>query len=559
MQIYIVDDHISNQELCRVMLAGISSDIQTFSSGQSVLEALKNTQTYPDIIILDVMMPDMDGFITAEKIRKNYPQRHIPIIFLTVLDDKRSFDKCLSYGDDFIPKPVKSNILIAKVQAHVRIAKMYNEAIAQKLELSNFRDKINYEYSITESIFNNLMNEVACKFESVKEVEYVSTPLTVFNGDLIVLAHRPHGGIYAMIADATGHGLPAAISTLPAARIFFATAAQGLALGEMVTQINQTLSGFLPIGMMLAANVFEVSANGLDVSWWGGGLPDSYIIDGDGNVVRRLTSKHMPLGVLGSKEFDASTSPLVLQPGQKLVSCSDGVTEAINQYGERFGERRLIDVLQHSSGNTIHSLFNAVKAFSALERADDLSILTMDFPITTIGEYTNADEHDHLCSLPVHAKINFDHKNLVAPEILKDVRTFLGGIIAGGQHLDLVCSVVSELFANAIEHGLLGLDSKMKDHPDGFMEFYRLRQERLASLDDQIWLTLTLDYYPDSKTLQIEMAHSGGEFDYESWDKESDDTLSYGRGMMLLDELCDDVDYSDNGKCVRITYNLGHG
>ncbi|QTG90199.1 SpoIIE family protein phosphatase, partial [Vibrio furnissii] len=151
--------------------------------------------------------------------------------------------------------------------------KMHNEVTEQRDQLQHFREQVQYDYAISESIFSNLMEEMSAQVEHIFGIEYISTPSTIFNGDLIVVASRPYGGVYVMIADATGSGLPAAISTIPATRTFFSTAARGLSLGEIVTELNRSLESFLPTGMMLAASVFEVRANGFEVSWWGGGLP----------------------------------------------------------------------------------------------------------------------------------------------------------------------------------------------------------------------------------------------------------------------------------------------
>lgn len=72
-----------------------------------------------------------------------------------------------------------------------------------------------------------------------------------------------------MIADATGHGLPAAISTIPATKTFYAMAANGCPIGEIAKEINRAQASFLPPGMMMAGCILEIAANGRDVSWWG--------------------------------------------------------------------------------------------------------------------------------------------------------------------------------------------------------------------------------------------------------------------------------------------------
>ncbi len=558
MKVFIVDDHKSNRELCALMLNSVASDVSTYASGFELIEALTQAVELPDIIILDVMMPELNGFETAQLVRDSLPEKHIPIIFLTMLDDHITFDKCLSYGDDFIPKPVKRNVIISKVQAHSRIARMYKEAALQRDELRQFREQISYDYTVAESIFANLMEAMTVEVKNITGVGYVSTPYTVFNGDLIVLSRRPHGGIYAMIADATGHGLPAAISAIPATRAFFTMAAKGLPLGEIVTELNDTLNRFLPPGMMLAASLFEISANGLDVSWWGGGLPDAYVLNQAGDIDYRLTSRHMPLGVLTAKEFDATLAHFKLSPEQTIVTYTDGVTEASNTSGEQFGEERLEQVLAHAPDNIIRALYEAVHQFSGSQRADDLSILTIKALVSSQGteEMIELSPKTTPSQFPIDSQLTFNHEMIRSTVLVSELRGYVKGFVPAGGHLDYISSVISELMANAIDHGLLQLDSSLKDDPDGFFEFYKLREQRLAELDSSAWIRIEMKYRPQQHSLSILLSHSGVGFDFDNTAEPSPLDATHGRGILLLNSLCESLHYSDGGKTVEAVYRL---
>lgn len=551
MRVVIVDDQETNREMFRYMLTSIASEIELFESGEGVIESLKKAQRLPDIILMDVMMPVKDGFTTAKEIRAEFSTVHIPIIFLTVLDDRDSFGRCLFYGDDFILKPVGRSTLLAKVQAHYRIAKMHNEVRQQRDELTHFHEQVKYDYAISESIFSNLIEEMGNDLQGVK---YVSTPSTVFNGDLIVVANRPQGGAYVMIADATGHGLPAAISTIPATRAFFSMAAKGLALGDIVTEVNSSLGRFLPLGMMLAASVFEVSATGLDVMWWGGGLPDGYILDQQGKIVNSLTSTHMPLGVLANDEFEVNLIKMRLEPGQKIVCYTDGVTEAANKQGEQFGEQRLKNVLDGCQ-EVIASLSKAVNDFAPSNKSDDLSILEMTFPVLNPDAEMRPVDRPFVGSVPVMTRLKFTKSVLNDISLMTEVRSYLSGIISGGQDLDLVCSVLSELLANALEHGLLRLESSLKSDEEGFFKYYQLREERLRKLDEHAELNLQLDFAPDVGQLMITVEHNGQGFDYQSMQAPQSDEC-YGRGIVLVSELCQSLHYSNHGTKVEACYQL---
>ncbi len=550
----IVDDHETNRELCRYMLVNIADTIDTFEDGEHVVAAMKEMSVLPDVILLDVMMPIKDGFQTAAEIRNTFPNHHIPIIFLTVLDDHDSFERSLALGDDFILKPVERSVLVAKVQAHHRIVKMHKEVIHQRDELQHFHEHVKYDYAIAESIFTNLMDEMSSQVNHIYGLNYISTPSTIFNGDLIVVANRPHGGVYVMIADATGHGLPAAISAIPASRAFFSMAAKGMSLGEIVTEINNSLVKFLPLGMMLAASVFEVRANGFEVSWWGGGLPDAYILGADGQIVRKLESNHMPLGVLKEHEFETNLVHLKLEPNQQIISYTDGITEAANIEGEQFGTERLEQVLQENK-NIISNLYDKVQKFTAKGTEDDLSILAMNFPISNGHDASKPLEPALRRALPIQSTLSFPNQVLKDSVVMNEVRQFLMGIIPGGADLDLICSVLSELFANAIEHGLLRLDSKIKDDPDGFFNFYLIREQKLSELEEDALLEFRIDFVPNQNLLTMELEHNGEGFDYEKYHS-ADSQATYGRGIILAKELCESLQYSKEGKCVTVVYNF---
>ncbi|KHD26076.1 chemotaxis protein CheY [Vibrio caribbeanicus] len=555
MHVMIVDDHATNRELCRFMLGHIAEKTTLFENGQGVVSAMEQMDTLPDVILLDVMMPIKDGFTTAKEIRNAFPNIHIPIIFLTVLDDHASFENCLHYGDDFILKPVERSVLLAKVQAHYRIVRMHNEVTEQRDELRHFHEQVRYDYAIAESIFSNLMEEMSSQVNNIYGINYISTPSTVFNGDLIVVAHRPHGGVYVMIADATGHGLPAAISAIPATRAFFSMAAKGLSLGEIVSEINDALVRFLPMGMMLAASVFEIRANGFEVSWWGGGLPDGYVINPDGSIDRRLVSRHMPLGVLKPREFETDLVHMKLEPDQQIICYTDGVIEACNREGEQFGLERLEKALA-SPRPVIPVLYDSVRRFAHKKVDDDLSILSMKFPISSTKEPDLKSEQININKVPIHSTLDFPAPVLRSVNVMTEVRQYLSGILYMGAHLDLVCSVLSELFANAIEHGLLKLDSSIKEQPDGFFLFYQMREERLKTLDDDAWLKLSLTYEPNEAQLMMVLEHNGEGFEYKPPQQGDGPPRSYGRGIMLAKALCSSLDYSCSGRCVTAVYSL---
>ena len=110
MRILVVDDQKLNRDLLKIMLEQQHYDVVTACNGIEALEVLDSGPV--DIVLLDVIMPEMDGYETAPKIKQRSKDVYLPIIFITSLDDKESFERCLALGgDDFIHKPFDKIIL----------------------------------------------------------------------------------------------------------------------------------------------------------------------------------------------------------------------------------------------------------------------------------------------------------------------------------------------------------------------------------------------------------------------------------------------------------------
>ncbi len=125
-RVLVVDDIMPNVKLLEVKLSSEYYDVLTATSG---LEALKKVATEsPDIVLLDVMMPGMDGFEVCEKIKKNPDTAHIPVVMVTALTDAHDRVRGLEAGaDDFLSKPVNDTSLMARVRSLVRLKMTVDE------------------------------------------------------------------------------------------------------------------------------------------------------------------------------------------------------------------------------------------------------------------------------------------------------------------------------------------------------------------------------------------------------------------------------------------------
>jgi len=125
-RVLVVDDLLPNLKLLEAKLSSQYFEVVTASSGAEALERIADDP--PDIVLLDVMMPGMDGFEVCEKIKANPESNHIPVVMVTALSDREDRVRGLQAGaDDFLTKPVDDRALFARVRSLVRLKMLMDE------------------------------------------------------------------------------------------------------------------------------------------------------------------------------------------------------------------------------------------------------------------------------------------------------------------------------------------------------------------------------------------------------------------------------------------------
>lgn len=129
VRILIIDDEESIFEVIEGLLLREGYDLTYVSSGKEALNRIEEIQ--PDVILLDLMMPEMDGLETCQQIKANQRWCHIPIIMVTALSSKEDLARSLEAGaDDFLSKPINSIEMRARVRSMLRIKLQYDALAA---------------------------------------------------------------------------------------------------------------------------------------------------------------------------------------------------------------------------------------------------------------------------------------------------------------------------------------------------------------------------------------------------------------------------------------------
>lgn len=173
--ILIVDDNTNNLKLLAGVLKENNYDFRMAKSGQLALNILEKTT--PDLILLDIQMPEMDGFETCIRIKENKENSKIPIIFLTANIDSESIAKAFESGGlDYVTKPFNSNELLARIKTHIKLKTQAEELERQNATKDKFFSIISHDLKnpIANIIgFSDVIIEDYSKLESVNIQTFV--------------------------------------------------------------------------------------------------------------------------------------------------------------------------------------------------------------------------------------------------------------------------------------------------------------------------------------------------------------------------------------------------
>ena len=171
-RVLIVDDVPENIQILVHLLSEKGLKVNYAESGIKALKAIKNN--IPDLILLDVSMPGMDGFEVCEKLKKDPLTEHIPVIFLTAKVDQKDVINGLEIGAvDYVTKPFNANELISRIFTHLELKLNRDIITRQNEELSRLNEVKNQLFSVISHDMKNLFNNILFGTESLeKEIEY---------------------------------------------------------------------------------------------------------------------------------------------------------------------------------------------------------------------------------------------------------------------------------------------------------------------------------------------------------------------------------------------------
>ncbi|WEX14145.1 SpoIIE family protein phosphatase [Pseudomonas sp. G11] len=557
LTILIAEDSAADLLLLSTIIRRQGHQVLTASNGEEAVAVFNRDR--PQLVLMDALMPVMDGFEAARRIKQLAGEALVPIIFLTSLRQSEALAQCLDAGgDDFLPKPYNPLILSAKINAMDRLRRLQATVLQQRDLIARHHEYLLHEQRVAKAVFDKVAHS-GC-INAAPNIRYLQSPYALFNGDLLLAAYTPSGDMHVLLGDFTGHGLPAAVGAMPLAEVFYGMTAKGYGLAQILREMNAKLKRILPVDMFCCATLLCLSTQRRAVEVWNGGMPEGYVHDIATGRRTPLLSRHLPLGVLSAQAFDDRTEVWPMALGDRVFLLSDGVLDTADANEQLFGVERLQQVF--ASNREPERLFEdieqALAAFRG-EARDDVSLveitLQADPPLRATGLlYADSGQS---CPLDWSVSFEFRAETLKRYNPLPYLLQLLLEIHGLRERSGALYTVMAELYSNALEHGVLGLDSRLKRDAQGFAQYYRQRNERLAHLNSgyvRVHVQVSPTAAGGKMTLRVE--DSGPGFDVEQvLARPLDFDRLSGRGLSLVRQLSSAIGWSDGGRSVCVEFS----
>lgn len=565
MDILIADDDAATMDFIADIIEDNGDTVMgKAKNGEEAVQLFSSLSSPPDLIILDVHMPVMDGLASATLIlatcRKKPSHPYIPILFLTGSSDEKILEQCFILGDDVMQKPISYTLTRAKINSLKRHLHTLRELQHKQRELEKYKSLQEEEFSLARDIFEHFMSMSNATSGNLR---FHSSPSSTFNGDIVLCARSPMDSLYVLVGDLTGHGLPAAIAAIPITKIFFTMANKGISISKMAQEINQNLSHLLPDNIFCAAFLMEMSVDGKKLHLWSGGMPPIMITDSEGVLQQVIASNHMPLGSQRPEEFENNIQTLPLQPGSRLYFYTDGLTEAEDAAGHPFGESGLKNIFSQAHPDSFERILQEVQKFTSHAQQDDITLVEitakeLEWPTPSETLYLKQTAEKLRVALPWEIHMCVSGRDFQRGDPVSQLIQFLNNAIGIDIHQDALSTILTELYSNALEHGLMKLDSRLKSDEDGFVQYYLDRSEGLLKLQQEteyVDIKVSLNPHEPEPRITLSITDSGEGFDVENTKTSTENDL-YGRGQKLIHLLCRQLQYSNGGRTATATYHL---
>jgi phosphoserine phosphatase RsbU/P len=367
-RILIVDDTRANID---ILVEALRNDykLSVAVDGSAALRSVEKNP--PDLVLLDIMMPDVDGYEVCRQLRAREATRELPVMFLSALEDVKNKAQGFEVGgNDYLTKPFEVLEVKARVRSLLK-AKAYADAVREAMA-RDLRIAREIQMGILPADLASLTKGTGL------EVDAVIEPAREVGGDLYEVLRVSDRRVVVALGDVSGKGIPAALFMAVAMTVLRTLARQIAEPDEILRRLNDELVEENPRGMFVTLQclVFDLEQN--RVSCAGAGHHQLALLSPDQPPRLAFPSTGRPAGLMPFNPIERETLPL--EPGNTFVLFSDGVSEAMNTEEAFYGEDRLLAALATCADappkDIVNRVLTEVRAFAAgAKQSDDITVL----------------------------------------------------------------------------------------------------------------------------------------------------------------------------------------
>ncbi len=382
----VVDDNDDNRfTLTRRLKREGYENLTTANDGRQALELLRSKNF--DLMLLDIMMPEMDGYQVLEQIKADAALRDIPVIMISALEEVESVIRCVELGaEDYLAKPFNPTLLRARVGASLEKKRLRDEVRAA---LARLERELEAARALQLGMLPSTFPAVSA--EQPVQVHALMDPAREVGGDLYDAFYAPDGVFCFLVGDVSGKGAAAGMfmaRTRSLARISVVELRPRLAPDErspahIAEAVNRELCQDNRERMFVTLFLGFLDAHSGELTYINAGHPVPYLLRAAGELEKIDGKPQVPLAVRANTRYQNRT--VSLQPGDALFACTDGVVEAMNAAGELYSAERLEAQLREAVAAAPEELVQAVKRHvdeftGGAPKADDVTLLALRRP-----------------------------------------------------------------------------------------------------------------------------------------------------------------------------------
>lgn len=380
-KILIINDSESLCEIIQFYLEMNDYEVYLALDGYQGIE--KANQLIPDLILLDVVMPGIDGFEVCRLLKQDPLTQEIPILFLSSLTNTADKIKGLeSGGVDFINNTADQPELLARIQTHLKISEL-----TQKLQISNHELRVKQK-ALNEDLYaatiiqQSLLPPPNLNVPKNISVDWICHPSELIGGDICNISPIENSqSVIAYILDVSGHGVPSAMVTVSVTQYLqqWQILNNPTSPKHAITQLNQEYP-YEKFNMFSTIFYMILNSQNGKLSYSNAGHPPAVYLSCE-RPFKLLPTTGPMVGVDLNSFFDEQEE--MLQAGDKVIMYTDGITEYRNDKGEFYGSEQLFTLLEMHKFQPVSEIILRVKQSlkefgNGQAPLDDISILGVE-------------------------------------------------------------------------------------------------------------------------------------------------------------------------------------